>query len=86
MKNLMKWLGVFAAIGTVIGLIVAFFLKKESRNAEEDESLDFTEDEDFDLDADLRPSGEREYVSLRKDPEAASEHGTSGEETEEEKE
>ena len=37
---------------------------------------DFTEDEDFDLDADLQPA-EREYVSLKKEPEK-----TSGEDAE----
>ena len=65
MKKLIKWFGVFAVIGTAIGLAVAYFCKNNSENADADDS-DFTEDEDFDLDADLQPASGREYVSLKK--------------------
>ena len=65
MKKLIKWFGVFAVIGTAIGLVTAYFCKNNSENADADDS-DFTEDEDFDLDADLQPASGREYVSLKK--------------------
>ena len=67
----MKWFGIFAVIGTAIGLAVAYFCKNNSDDPDQP-GTDFTEDEDFDLDADLKPA-EREYVSLKKDPEKASE-------------
>ena len=65
MKKLIKWFGVFAVIGTAIGLVTAYFCKNNSENADADDS-DFTEDEDFDLDDDLQPASGREYVSLKK--------------------
>lgn len=65
MKKLIKWFGVFAVIGTAIGLAVAYFFKNGSDHTDADDS-DFTEDEDFDLDADLQPASGREYVSLKK--------------------
>ena len=65
LKKLLKWFGIFAVIGTAIGLAIAYFCKNSSGDIDENES-DFTEDEDFDLDADLQPA-EREYVSLKKD-------------------
>lgn len=62
MKKTLKWLAVLVAIGTAIGIIIAFFCKK---NHEED-SFDFDlDDDDFDLDSDLQPV-DREYVSLNK--------------------
>ena len=64
MKKFFKWFGVFAAIGTAIGIAAAFFLKNSS-DSEDVDGSEFTEDEDFDLDADLQPA-EREYVSLHK--------------------
>ena len=74
MKKLIKWFGIFAVIGTAVGLAVAYFCKNSSDDLDENES-DFTEDEDFDLDADLQPA-EREYVSLKKDSEKTSEKDT----------
>lgn len=74
MKKLMKWFGIFAVIGTAIGLAVAYFCKNNSDDPDQP-GTDFTEDEDFDLDADLKPA-EREYVSLKKGPEKASEEDT----------
>ena len=59
MKKLIKWFGVFAVIGTAIGLVTAYFCKNNSKNADADDS-DFTEDED------LKPASGREYVSLKK--------------------
>ena len=75
MKKLVKWFGIFAVIGTAIGLAVAYFCKNNSDDPDQT-GTDFTEDEDFDLDADLQPA-EREYVSLKKEPEK-----TSGEDAE----
>ncbi len=67
MKKILKWFSIFAVIGTAIGLAAAYFCKNSSGNPDENES-DYTEDEDFDLDADLQPA-EREYVSLKKESE-----------------
>ena len=68
LKKVIKWFSIFAVIGTAIGLAVAYFCKNNSDSPEENAS-DHTEEEDFDLDADLKPATEREYVSLSKDPE-----------------
>lgn len=70
MKKLIKWFSIFAVIGTAVGLIVAYFCKNSAIDPEND-SDDFPEDEDFDLDADLQPAG-REYVSLKKEDTSAS--------------
>ena len=78
MKKVIKWFSIFAVIGTAIGLAVAYFCKNNSDSPEENAS-DHTEEEDFDLDADLKPATEREYVSLSKDPENTKEQdGTEG--------
>lgn len=62
MKKTLRRLAVIAAIGTVIGMIIAFFC---NRNNDSD-TLDFDlDDDDFDLDSDLQPV-EREYVPLNK--------------------
>ena len=71
MKKLVKWFSIFAVIGTAVGLIVAYFCKSTS-DAPENDAENFPEDEDFDLDADLQPTG-REYVSLKKEDAASSE-------------
>ena len=60
MKKNFKWLTALAVAGTVIGLIIAYFMRKN------DEISDFDEDDDFDLDGDLKPVSEREYVPLNK--------------------
>ena len=70
MKKVIKWFSIFAVIGTAIGLVIAYFCKNNSENSGENNS-GHTEEEDFDLDADLKPASEREYVSLSKDPENA---------------
>lgn len=60
-----KWgkglFGLAAAAGTIAGLI--YYLKKKD-NYEEEEFDDEFEDNDFDLDSDLKPVSDREYVSL----------------------
>ncbi len=65
MKKFLKWFGILAAAGTAIGLVIAYFCKSSADTGDGDGS-EFTEDEDFDLDADLRPASDREYVSLGK--------------------
>ena len=81
LKKVIKWFSIFAVIGTAIGLAVAYFCKNNSDSLEENES-DHTEEEDFDLDADLQPASEREYVSLKKDTESAKEQAGTEEKTE----
>ena len=60
-----KWgkglMGLVAAGGALAGLI--YYLKKKD-NYEEEEFDDEFEDNDFDLDSDLKPVSDREYVSL----------------------
>ena len=59
LKKLVKWFSIFAVIGT------AYFCKNSSDIPEENDPAE-TEDDDFDLDADLQPASDREYVSLKK--------------------
>ena len=73
MKKVIKWLSIFAVVGTVIGLAVAYFCKDSSDDLSEDRE-DLTEDEDFDLDADLKPASDRDYVSLNKNGEDGSDN------------
>ncbi len=84
MKKLVKWFSIFAVIGTAIGLAVAYFFKNSSDELEDD-GTDYTEDEDFDLDADLQPA-EREYVSLNKENSGQSEPASGENEEKEGKE
>ena len=60
-----KWikrvLGLAAVGSAVAGLY--YYLKKSSSDNTADDMDDF-EDEDFDLDNDLKPVGDREYVPL----------------------
>lgn len=66
MKKFLKCFLILAAAGTAIGLMISYFCKgsclQESTCAEDDPDL--TEDED--LDVDLKPVSDREYVSLQK--------------------
>jgi len=72
LKKGFKFLLALIAVGAIIGLIIAYFCKTNGDwcDWEDDE---FAEDEDFDLDEDLQPAGEREYVPLHKATEEASE-------------
>ena len=78
LKKVIKWFSIFAVIGTAIGLVIAYFCKNNSENSGENGS-GHTEEEDFDLDADLKPASEREYVSLSKDPESTDKQDASEE-------
>ena len=61
MKKFLKWLAAILAVGSVVGIVIAY-LCKESK----DEDEDFRFDCDDDLDSDLQPVSERGYVSLKK--------------------
>ena len=74
MKKLIKWFSIFAVIGTAVGLIVAYFCKSSSDERDYEDDEFFTEDEDFDLDADLKPASDRDYVSLNKNGEDGSDN------------
>lgn len=64
MKKTIKWFAIFAAIGTAIGLVIAFLCKDNSEEETYDFDLD-DDNDDLDLDSDLQPV-ERGYVSLNK--------------------
>lgn len=77
-----KWikrvLGLAAVGSAVAGLY--YYLKKSSSDNTADDMDDF-EDEDFDLDNDLKPVGDREYVPLNTPPKDSSDaKGTDAEE------
>lgn len=80
MKKTLKWLAAILAVGTTVGVIIAYFCKG-TKNEEEDFRFDCDDDE-FDLDSDLQPVSERGYVSLKKTAEAEVSE-TEDEETEE---
>nr|WP_296960171.1 hypothetical protein [uncultured Mediterraneibacter sp.] len=80
MKKYVKWLLGAAAIGSSIGLIIAHFCKKSRKNNSEEAVA--MEEEDFDLDSDLKPSSERGYVSLNKTQKTAAEEAVDSSETE----
>ena len=82
LKKVIKWFSIFAVIGTAIGLVIAYFCKNNSENNGENGS-GHTEEEDFDLDADLQPASEREYVSLKKDTDNVKEQAGTEEKAEE---
>lgn len=62
MSKLSKCLLGIAAIGGAVAGI-AYYLKKSDSSEDEDYMEDF-EDEDFDLDNDLKSASDREYVPL----------------------
>lgn len=76
MKKFLKWFTILAAAGTAVGSLIVWF-KKTKDSADTTGDAEFTEDDDYDLDADLKPASEREYVSLNK----GSEESTGSEET-----
>ena len=63
-KKWTKYLLVLSGIGAAIGLALAFFKKKNSAADTENEFSDSFEDEDFDLDKDLEPITNRDYIAL----------------------
>lgn len=66
MKKFLKWFISLAAIGSAIGLIIAYFCKGRCCDNCGDGGQDFTEEDDFDLDSDLEPVADREYVPLKR--------------------
>ena len=66
MKKFLKWfLGITAAC-SVIGLLLAYFLKDNDTDDFDDMDDDFEEEDDFDLDNDLKPVENRQYFPLIK--------------------
>lgn len=65
MKKCWKWFAALAAVGTVVGLVVAVLLKRKGKCEDLEDSMDLADD-DFDLDVDLKPVSDREYVPLKK--------------------
>lgn len=70
MKKFLKWLFLLASAGAAVGLVIAYFCKGSAGESTEDDV--FTEDEDFDLDVDLKPASDREYVSLSREGNSSS--------------
>lgn len=64
MKNFLKWFITLAAIGTTIGLIIAYFCKGRCCGSCCEADQEFEEDDDFDLDSDLEPVHDRTYVQV----------------------
>lgn len=85
MKKFLKWFVSLAAIGSAIGLIIAYFCKGRCDDCNCDDSQDFTEEDDFDLDSDLQPVGDRGYVPLKRTTEAAADSTAEGTSDQEEK-
>ena len=84
MKKFLKWFISLAAIGSAIGIIIAYFCKGRCCDGCCDDSQDCTEEDDFDLDSDLEPVPDREYVPLNRTSDAASDSKTEGTDKEEE--
>lgn len=82
MKKFLKWFIALAAIGSAVGLIIAYFCKGRCSDDCHDNGQD-TEEEDFDLDSDLQPA-DREYVPLHRTADSVSD--TPAAEAEENKE
>ena len=61
-KWLKKLLGLAAIGGAIAGLV--YYFKKVNICDDDDDFVDDFEDEDFDLDNDLKPVSDREYVPL----------------------
>ena len=80
-KWLKRLLGIAAIGSAAAGLF--YYLKKSDSDIEE-EFDDVFEDEDFDLDNDLKPASDREYVSLNAQAKAEDVVEETTEETEEE--
>ena len=83
MKKFLKWFISLAAIGSAIGLIIAYFCKGRCCDDSCDDSQDDTEEDDFDLDSDLEPVPDREYVPLNRTSDAASDNKSEGTDKEE---
>lgn len=69
-KWIKRMLGLAAVGSAAAGLY--YYLKKSSSDTTDDDMDEF-EDEDFDLDNDLKPVGDREYVPLNTPPREDSE-------------
>lgn len=74
MKKFFKWFISLAAVGSAVGLIIAYFCKSRCCDNCGDDSQDFTEEDDFDLDSDLQPVADREYVPLKRTADSVSDN------------
>ena len=72
MKKFLKWFLGITAVCSIIGLLIAYFCR-DNENEELDDYDEYEEDEDFDLDNDLKPVENREYVPLNKSEETTEE-------------
>lgn len=71
MKKIIKWLASLIVVGTIIGMLAAYLCKTHT---DSDSKTDIsTNEEDFDLDTDLQPVVNREYVPLKRTEEKPSE-------------
>ena len=72
------------AVGAAVGGVIAYLNKKNDCCNSEDEFSDDFENEDFDLDEDLKEATSREYVSLTPDTPSETESDEEDVQTEEE--
>lgn len=79
MKKSSKWLAALVGAGAVIGVAAAILLKEKDKDSSVESDDLFTED---DLDMDLEPVKEREYVPLKKTAAEASDTDAKEEPTE----
>lgn len=75
MKKYWKWLAALAAIGAALGLAIVFTCKHFGKFPFKPKSSekDTEEEDEFDLDSDLKAAEEREYVPLNKVSEESNE-------------
>lgn len=64
MKKLLKWLAALAIIGTAAGILAVYLSRTHTDT--DSRTNHSAEEDDFDLDHDLQPVAEREYVPLKK--------------------
>lgn len=70
-KKIWKVLAVLAAAGIAVGIIIAWFCKKKSKN-NVPTSEGTAEEDNFTIEDDLKATEDREYVSLTKPAEETS--------------
>lgn len=64
LKKFLKWLAALTLVGTVIGMLAAYLYKTQTNTDSKNDNT--ANEEDFDLDTDLQPVADREYVPLKK--------------------
>lgn len=71
LKKILKWLAALTLVGTVIGMLAAYLYKTQTDTESQNDNA--ANEEDFDLDTDLQPVADREYVPLKKAEEKTTE-------------